>query len=800
MATTTKFSFTEDEMEIDEGLGYPRAYARLCRNPHLFLSYDHGPPFTYLPYTLPAQESLRARDLDQIFPIIDPDRNPSVNPRNYANLLWKQLSHLGNAGFDPAKFRMDMYGNVLYFHADSASPLAWEIDHWFPCSRGGRTVPSNLRILQWQVCKRKQRKLEFLIPWWDLQLGISVNQFLTIFASNSSDFSYRIYRNRAFSWLFAEGEHEELNDLQAVASHVFPQHFIEAEQEVGLAPAAIVLSCRDSSASPLMSLDINRPLRPGSPAIGGGKIPIEEKETQCNKAIQQFRPRISEGIENHGIGHNKYTAIVVAKDSLKHREEIEKKQAEMQKLDSELNELKENNESERLTIQELESMLIKRKRRVEKSRRLAESQSSYRALLEKMIRDAMHQNVVYKEQTRLNQAANNSLMARLEAQKAICDASERELYRKFKQRDDVVEQMRPYMEHARKRSRTDDGLFEEKHEKNMKLLLLGTEKTKRKPLQKQLRLFLEEEQKASDSGIPPDEEREQEQPTIQGERKGASATKNANGARPEQDLSLIIPNDEKALDDELQKLALKDREYEDTKEMINMVTESLEREEEEEYRKKIGKGNVDKWLQMLLENGHEGRPSSGSPEIACRQRENTAQMDGKINPKHPQEELKIFELEAPKESMESDLKGAEVVDADQMEDRISQSKCNNKLQCGEKNQEKRRERNSVMFLDKKNINAEMRSIGSKSFERKDGGGEKSGKEKGLVRCESARSLRPSFPASPSMILKKGVDCIGKKPVVMGDDDDGSFDMGRNKFFKTSIKKTYTQAIKKVMNK
>lgn len=53
---------------------------------------------------------------------------------------------------------------------------------------GGLTVPSNLRIIQWQVCKRKQNKLEILIPWWDLQLGISVNQFLSIFAAYNSDF------------------------------------------------------------------------------------------------------------------------------------------------------------------------------------------------------------------------------------------------------------------------------------------------------------------------------------------------------------------------------------------------------------------------------------------------------------------------------------------------------------------------------------------------------------------------------------------------------------------------------------
>lgn len=53
---------------------------------------------------------------------------------------------------------------------------------------GGLTVPSNLRIMQWQACKKKNNKLEFLIPWWDLQVGISINQFLSIFAISNADF------------------------------------------------------------------------------------------------------------------------------------------------------------------------------------------------------------------------------------------------------------------------------------------------------------------------------------------------------------------------------------------------------------------------------------------------------------------------------------------------------------------------------------------------------------------------------------------------------------------------------------
>uniref|UniRef100_A0A0E0PME0 Uncharacterized protein n=1 Tax=Oryza rufipogon TaxID=4529 RepID=A0A0E0PME0_ORYRU len=56
----------------------------------------------------------------------------AANPRGFVNLLCKQLDHLGNARFDPALFRVDAYDNVLYLHADTASPLAWDIDHWFP--------------------------------------------------------------------------------------------------------------------------------------------------------------------------------------------------------------------------------------------------------------------------------------------------------------------------------------------------------------------------------------------------------------------------------------------------------------------------------------------------------------------------------------------------------------------------------------------------------------------------------------------------------------------------------------------
>ena len=88
---------------------------------------------------------------------------------------------------------------------------------------------------------------------------------------------------------------------------------------------------------------------------------------------------------------NPYQAIVMARDSLKQREETNKMKAEIQRLDYEVNDLRLKNDEEKLTIQELELELIKRRRRAEKCRKLAEAQSSYRLMLERMIRNAMHQ-------------------------------------------------------------------------------------------------------------------------------------------------------------------------------------------------------------------------------------------------------------------------------------------------------------------------------------------------------------------------------------------------------------------------
>ncbi|KAJ4950757.1 hypothetical protein NE237_027589 [Protea cynaroides] len=764
-------SFTEEEMVVDDGLGYPKLYAKLCRDPHLN-PYNHGPPRTFIPYSLQHQEDLRAGELDQRFPIIDPEAKPSTKPRIFASLLWKQLDHLGNAGFDPEKFRVDSYGNVLYYHADSASPLAWEIDHWFPCSRGGRTVPSNLRIIQWQVFKKKRNKLEFLVPWWDLQLGISVNQFLIIFASSNSDFRYR-----AFSFLFSEGESEELNDSQTVQSHTFPKHFIETKQKIGLAPAAIVSSKGEFSdaSSALRSLDHNRRLWPNSPATASRKFLSDDSQSH-SYSIQRFRPSVSKENENPDMAVNPYMAISMARDSLKQKEEAEKIQAEMRKLDVELDEMKQKNEVERISLQDLELDLIKRRRRAEKCRRLAEAQSSYKSMLEKMIRDAMHQSVVYKEQLRLNQAATSTLMARLEAQKATCDSSEKELHLKFKQRDAIEKQIRHQWDQARKRSRMDDTLFDEREDKTL-LYLPGIRP--RKHSQKELRVFLEEEQKVSEADLSLNEERKREE--IDEEK---NEPINGISGEKTEDLNELIPlvEDDVHIEKKLQKI---ETEEGPEKNMRFSVLRSPEREEEnEECRKQRGKGNIEKWLQILLDNTEQGpdvnSPPQNGDENGTRK---TEELIGELILKNPQKEVKI--LHFPLSENKSDLIPAQ---EGQQGD-------------GGKAREEIVEKENGENLCEKTNAREVVDVGkgvgsSLSFEGKERREKRNGKERELTRSVSARASRP-FPSSPSVILgmRKGVDCMRKKPMVIGSDEDGEEDrVATTNFFKSSIK-TIKKAVK-----
>ncbi|XP_010537958.1 PREDICTED: uncharacterized protein LOC104812485 [Tarenaya hassleriana] len=436
--------FPERHMAVDKRLGYPITYKNMCREREIG-PYGNGPPSTFLPHSPQETESLKTSELEEMFPVINPKVKPTTDPRIFLDVLWKELDHLGNAGFDPAVIRVDPYGNVLYFNADSASPLAWDIDHWFPLSRGGLTVPSNLRLLQRQVYKKKHNKLEFLIPWWDLQLGISVTQFLSIFASSNSDF-----RRRGFYYLFKGGEEEVTNTVTVESLGNSQRHPPETSFKPSLAPTAIVRSERDShdDALALRTLNSYQKTRPPTPAIASRKIEVKPRTMKENEAPD--------------FTTNPYQAIVAARNSLKQQEGSQTLKAEIKKLDGQLNEMRKQNDEEQLTIEELEFELIQRRRNAEKCRRVAEEQCSYRNAIEKMIRDAMHQSVVYKEQVSLNHAATMVLKTRLDAQKAMCDESEKELHTKSKKRDELEKQLRLELQQARKRSRLDDSVSEKK--------------------------------------------------------------------------------------------------------------------------------------------------------------------------------------------------------------------------------------------------------------------------------------------------------------------------------------------------
>ncbi|XP_020588088.1 LOW QUALITY PROTEIN: uncharacterized protein LOC110029930 [Phalaenopsis equestris] len=482
--------FSKEEMAINEARGFPKAYARLCSSVSVTNgSFANGRLSSFIPHALQSQKALKVKELNRMFPVIDQEVRPSANLRNYADFLWLQLDHLGNAGFDPALFRVDCFGNVVYPHADSSSPLAWDIDHWFPVSRGGKTVPSNLRILQWQVCKKKTNKLDFLIPWWDLQLGISVNQFLSIFASRNSNF-----RSRAFSFFFQDGG-AGLEWLQNFCLHVFPQKFLNSKKKLGLAPTAIVSSQNSSEKVVLKAIDLNRPLR-HKPPFSASMESFQKQEDVTNIELQRFRSSIVK--ENNqsaldGPKNSPCLTISSTRDSLRPRKEARKQQQETSRLVGELNKLRQQNDIEQTILLELEVELRTMRRRVEKFRHLSETQTSYRSLLEKMIRDVTHQVIVYKENITLNQAASQALLASLEAQRANFDFFESKLYEIYKEREELELCALACSEQALKRSEIYNDCHGNSHH-------LSSTRRVINPI-KELRKFLEEEQKAFEGVI-----------------------------------------------------------------------------------------------------------------------------------------------------------------------------------------------------------------------------------------------------------------------------------------------------------
>ncbi|KAA8540449.1 hypothetical protein F0562_024632 [Nyssa sinensis] len=157
----------------------------------------------------------------------------------------------------------------------------------------------------------------------------------------------------------------------------------------------------------------------------------------------------------------------------------------------------------------------------------------------------------------------------------------------------------------------DDTSLREKNNKTF-LYLPGTKQGT--PLHKELRLFLEEEQKASEAGLSLNEERMQEEI----EEMEKERVDNASKRKPEEcsNKAIVATEDEDAIVDKLR--TLKVEEGGKIYKIPCPVLHEPEKEEDEESRKQRGKGNVEKWLQMLLENTQEeGGGSWGEQSADC---------------------------------------------------------------------------------------------------------------------------------------------------------------------------------------
>lgn len=413
-------------------------------------------------------------------------------------------------------------------------------------------------------------------------------------------------------------------------------------------------------------------------------------------------------------------------------------------------------------------------------------------------------SIVYKEQVRLNQAAASALLARLEAQKAICDSSERELHRKFKQRDDLEKQIRPEWEQARKRSRMDDTLIEEDDEKiplclkeqepKMQLeieesdalcketaendaLLCLPEITSAAHLHKELRKFLEEEQIASQ----PNEEGEEEE--VEGEKE---TTTKIRILKPDLDKA-IAGEGEYVVEERLEKL-----EIEDGGKVYDMqfpFPHEPEEEEDEESRRLRGKGNIEKWMQFLLENTPEDADTDAQISNE-KEATKTDELIEKMNMVYPHKDIK----DSRNQKVESRDPPVKVVE----------EKMDNQPITSEESDDKENDKNmanmNTPFKNPPYRVVTQRMMAKELASSGKGAGrmnspdekirrEKVGKEKELLRSESARAFR-RIPSSPSLILegmKKRVDCIGRKPLVLDDNDGNDSLRARNSFIKSSIK-------------
>ncbi|KAJ8452015.1 hypothetical protein Cgig2_016596 [Carnegiea gigantea] len=249
--------------------------------------------------------------------------------------------------------------------------------------------------------------------------------------------------------------------------------------------------------------------------------------------------------------------------------------------------------------------------------------------INKPTRPSPIRSIVYKEQGRLNQAATSALMARLEAQKAIRGSAEKELQKRLNQRDDLEKQMQPKWE-ARKRSRTDnddDAQCEEKNDKTDKTLISLPKTTKTKMrLHKEQRVLLEEEQKLLEAFL-----------SLIEERKGEERQEEEEELKQQSNEPLRLTLGQDTSEDQVEDV----NEDEGTSQSHRIQRSKLQ--EDEESRKEKGKGNVEKWLQILLENTGENdlSPPKTVQESDLSKTDEIIKMP---NEKYPQKEIAVLRV------------------------------------------------------------------------------------------------------------------------------------------------------------
>ncbi|CAA7054263.1 unnamed protein product, partial [Microthlaspi erraticum] len=175
------------------------------------------------------------------------------------------------------------------------------------------------------------------------------------------------------------------------------------------------------------------------------------------------------------------------------------------------------------------------------------------------------------------------------------------------------------------------------------------------------------------------------------------------------------------------------------------VFKEPESDEDEESRRERGKGNVEKWLHILLEK------NSSKEDLETERSKSIDEMIEKLDHKFP-----LLEKVNEDEEAETQL---------QAEETNNNNNNNKSKEVETRSESSRRSRKS---FDLKNTP------------------EKSGREKVVKRSESARAFR-RIPSSPSILfgMKKGIDCIRKKPVVSGQDDENDY-LVKNNFIKSSL--------------